>query len=42
MMSKDQRVNDGQLEAEHVKLDYRDSMDDKEVRLLPPTQEGHG
>ena len=34
-MSKDQRVDDGRLEAEHVKLDYRDSTDDEEVRLLP-------
>ena len=33
--SKDQRVDDGRLEAEHVKLDYRDSTDDEEVRLLP-------
>ena len=35
MMSKDQRVDDGRLEAEYVKLDYRDSTDDEEVRLLP-------
>ena len=33
-MSRDQRVDDGQLEAEHGKLDYRDSTDDEEVRLL--------
>ena len=31
----DQRVDDGRLEAEHGKLDYRDSTDDEEVRLLP-------
>ena len=35
MMSKDQRVDDGRLEAEHGKLDYRDSTDDEEVKLLP-------
>ena len=35
MMSRDQRVDDGRLEAEHGKLDYRDSTDDEEVRLLP-------
>ena len=34
-MSKDQRVDDGRLEAGHVKLDYRDSTDDEEVKLLP-------
>ena len=34
-MSKDQRVVDGRLEADHVKLDYIDSTDDEEVRLLP-------
>ena len=34
-MSRDQRVDDGRLEAEHGKLDYRDSTDDEEVRLLP-------
>ena len=34
-MNKDQRVDDGRLEADHVKLDYRDSTDDEEVRLLP-------
>ena len=37
-MSKDQRVDDGRLEAEHGKLDYRDSTDDEEVRLLPHTR----
>ena len=35
MMSKNQRVDEGRLEAEHGKLDYRDSTDDEEVRLLP-------
>ena len=34
-MSRDQRVDDDRLEAEHGKLDYRDSTDDEEVRLLP-------
>ena len=34
-MSRDQRVDDGRLEAEHGKLDYRDSTDDEEVRQLP-------
>ena len=33
-MSSDQQVDDGRLEAEHGKLDYRDSTDDEEVRLL--------
>ena len=27
-------MDDGRLDAEHVKLDYRDSTDDEEVRLL--------
>ena len=35
MMSNNQRVDEGRLEAEHMKLDYRDSSDDEEVRLLP-------
>ena len=34
-MSKNQRVDEGQLEAEHGELDYRDSSDDEEIRLLP-------
>ena len=34
-MSKNQRVDEGRLEAEHGKLDYMDSSDDEEVRLLP-------
>ena len=34
-MSKNQRVDEGRLEAEHGELDYRDSSDDEEVRLLP-------
>ena len=33
-MSKDQRVDDGRLEAEHVKLDYRDSTDDETRKLV--------
>ena len=28
-------MDDGRLEVEHGKLDYRDSTDDEEVRLLP-------
>ena len=28
-------MDDGRLEADHVKLDYRDSTDGEEVRLLP-------
>ena len=31
MMSKNQRVDEGRLEAEHGELDYRDSSDDEEV-----------
>ena len=27
-------MDDGRLDAEHGKLDYRDSTDDEEVRLL--------
>ena len=34
-MSKNQRVDEGQLEAEHGELDDRDSSDDEEVMLLP-------
>ena len=34
-MSKNQRVDEGRLEAEHGELDYRDSSDDEEVMLLP-------
>ena len=28
-------MEDGRLEADHVKLDHRDFTDDEEVRLLP-------
>ena len=28
-------MDEGRLEAEHGKLDYRDSSDDEKVRLLP-------
>ena len=38
MMSKNQRVDEGRLEAEHGELDYRDSSDDEEVVVF--TQEG--
>ena len=34
-MIKDQRVDEGRVEAEHGKLDYKDSSDDEEVKLLP-------
>ena len=34
-MIKDQRADEGQVEAEHGKLDYKDSSDDEEVKLLP-------
>ena len=34
-MSKNQRVDEGRLEAEHGELDYRDSSDDEKIRLLP-------
>ena len=34
-MSKNQRVDEGRLKAEHGELDYRDSLDDEEVRLFP-------
>ena len=34
-MSKNQRVDEGRLEAEYGELDYRDSSDDEEVRFLP-------
>ena len=33
-MSKHQRVDEGPLEAEHGKLDYRESSDNEEVKLL--------
>ena len=32
-MSKNQRVDEGRLEADHGEMDYRDSSDDEEVRL---------
>ena len=34
-MSMNQRVDEGQLEAEHGELDYRDSSDEEEIRLFP-------
>ena len=34
-MNKDQQVNDGRLEADHMRLDYGNFMDDEEVTLLP-------
>ena len=34
-MNKEQQVNDGRLEADHMRLDYTNFMDDEEVALLP-------
>ena len=34
-MDREQKVNDGRLEADHRRLDYRKFTDDKEVTLLP-------
>ena len=34
-MDKEQIVNDGRLEADHGRLDYRNFKDDEEVTLLP-------
>ena len=34
-MNKEQQVNDGRLDADHMRLDYRNFMDDEEVTLLP-------
>ena len=34
-MNKDQQVNDCRLEADHMRLDYRNFTDDEEVTLLP-------
>ena len=34
-MNKEQQVNDGRLEADHMRLDYRNFMDNEEVTLLP-------
>ena len=34
-MNKDQQVNDGRLEADHMRFDYRNFTDDEEVMLLP-------
>ena len=34
-MSKNQRVDEGRLEAKHGELDYRDSSYDEKVMLLP-------
>ena len=35
-MDKDQRLGEGRVEAEDGKLDYEDSSDDEEVKLLLP------
>ena len=35
MMNIDQRVDEGRLEADHVRLEYRDFTNDKKVTLLP-------
>ena len=34
-MSKNQPMDESRLEAEHAKLDYRDSSDEGEIRLFP-------
>ena len=34
-MDIEQKVNDGRLEADHRRLDYRNFTDDEEVTLLP-------
>ena len=34
-MDMEQQVNDGRLEADHRRLDYRNFTDDEEVTLLP-------
>ena len=34
-LNKDQQVNDGRLEADHMRLDYGNFTDDEEVTLLP-------
>ena len=37
-MNKEQQVNDGWLEADHMRLDYRNFTDDEEVTLrMTPT-----
>ena len=35
VLIKDQRVDEGRVEADYGKLDYKDSSDDEEVKLLP-------
>ena len=35
VLDKDQRLDEGRVEAEDGKLDYEDSSDDEEVKLLP-------
>ena len=34
-MNKDQQVNDGRLEADHMRLDYKNFTGDEEVTLRP-------
>ena len=34
VLIKNQRVGEGRIEAEHGKLDYKDSSDDEEVKFL--------
>ena len=34
-MDKDQKSDEGRVEAEDGKLNYEDSSDDEEVKLLP-------
>ena len=36
VLDKDQRLGEGRVEAEDEKLDYEDSSDDEEVKLLLP------
>ena len=36
VLDKDQRLGEGRVEAEDGKLDYEDSSDDEEVKLLLP------
>ena len=36
VIDKDQRLSEGQMEAEEGKLDFKDSSDDTEVELLLP------
>ena len=35
VLINDRKVDEGRVEAEHEKLDYKDSFDDEEIKLLP-------